>query len=164
MRDDRWDEAPRSHDLEPRERASVRQMYRPLLWLLGLGILFSSTFFMWFMGWYNTLNYLYFLLVLAALAVYAPILVLRSVRKAARRIRRLYVPQGMALRDPASVAELTESRREIVAAFEIERRRIERDLHDGAQQYLVRAVRVCGSRRYFARNGGLPFIAQAAVG
>lgn len=34
---------------------------------------------------------------------------------------------------------LTESRREIVAAFEIERRRIERDLHDGAQQYLVRA-------------------------
>lgn len=139
MRDDRWDEAPRSHDLEPRERASVRQMYRPLLWLLGLGILFSSTFFMWFMGWYNTLNYLYFLLVLAALAVYAPILALRSVRKAARRIRRLYVPQGMALRDPASVAELTESRREIVAAFEIERRRIERDLHDGAQQYLVMA-------------------------
>lgn len=32
---------------------------------------------------------------------------------------------------------ITESRREIVAAFEIERRRIERDLHDGAQQYLV---------------------------
>ena len=29
------------------------------------------------------------------------------------------------------------SRREIVAAFEIERRRIERDLHDGAQQRLV---------------------------
>lgn len=41
--------------------------------------------------------------------------------------------------DPAEVAELTESRREIVAAFEIERRRIERDLHDGAQQYLVTA-------------------------
>ena len=29
------------------------------------------------------------------------------------------------------------SRREIVQAFEIERRRIERDLHDGAQQYIV---------------------------
>ncbi|WP_253281981.1 sensor histidine kinase [Arcanobacterium phocae] len=35
------------------------------------------------------------------------------------------------------IAHLTESRREIVQAFEIERRRIERDLHDGAQQYLV---------------------------
>ncbi|WP_245792767.1 histidine kinase [Boudabousia marimammalium] len=35
------------------------------------------------------------------------------------------------------IAQLTESRREIVAAFEIERRRIERDLHDGAQQYIV---------------------------
>ncbi|MDO5495593.1 MAG: histidine kinase [bacterium] len=33
--------------------------------------------------------------------------------------------------------DLTTSRREIVGAFEIERRRIERDLHDGAQQYLV---------------------------
>ena len=35
------------------------------------------------------------------------------------------------------IAELTASRREIVAAYEIERRRIERDLHDGAQQRLV---------------------------
>lgn len=37
------------------------------------------------------------------------------------------------------VRELTESRRTIVDAFEIERARIERDLHDGAQQYLVAA-------------------------
>lgn len=35
------------------------------------------------------------------------------------------------------VAQLRQSRQEIVGAFEIERRRIERDLHDGAQQYLV---------------------------
>ena len=35
------------------------------------------------------------------------------------------------------IAELTASRREIVAAYEVERRRIERDLHDGAQQRLV---------------------------
>ena len=35
------------------------------------------------------------------------------------------------------IAELTASRREIVAAYEVERRRIERDLHDGAQQQLV---------------------------
>ncbi|MCI4659485.1 sensor histidine kinase [Cryobacterium zhongshanensis] len=35
--------------------------------------------------------------------------------------------------------EVRDSRRVIVGAFEIERRRIERDLHDGAQQYLVSA-------------------------
>ncbi|NYE01681.1 signal transduction histidine kinase [Kineosphaera limosa] len=37
----------------------------------------------------------------------------------------------------AHVRELRSSRLEIVNAFEIERRRIERDLHDGAQQHLV---------------------------
>ncbi|MER5653618.1 sensor domain-containing protein [Streptomyces sp. NPDC002131] len=35
------------------------------------------------------------------------------------------------------LAEVTESRARLVAAFEAERRRIERDLHDGAQQRLV---------------------------
>ena len=37
------------------------------------------------------------------------------------------------------VRQLRDSRLEIVTAFEIERRRIERDLHDGAQQHLVAA-------------------------
>lgn len=37
------------------------------------------------------------------------------------------------------IQELTNSRRAIVDAYEIERRRIERDLHDGAQQFLVTA-------------------------
>ena len=37
----------------------------------------------------------------------------------------------------AQVAQLTASRSRIVAAFEAERRRLERDLHDGAQQRLV---------------------------
>lgn len=139
MRDDIWDDAPRARDLEPRERASVRQIYRPLLWLLGLGMLFGSVFLTGIMGWYYTVKSLNFLLVLGVVAFYGPAVVLRSARKAARRIKWLYVPKDRALRDPASVAELTESRREIVAAFEIERRRIERDLHDGAQQYLVMA-------------------------
>lgn len=40
----------------------------------------------------------------------------------------------------ARIAELTASRRAIADAFEIERQRIERDLHDGAQQYLVAAM------------------------
>lgn len=41
--------------------------------------------------------------------------------------------------DEQEIRQLHRSRREIVDAFEIERRRIERDLHDGAQQYLVAA-------------------------
>lgn len=36
-----------------------------------------------------------------------------------------------------AVEQLTASRRTIVEAFEIERARIERDLHDGAQQFIV---------------------------
>lgn len=42
------------------------------------------------------------------------------------------------------VGELRASRMGIVAAFEIERRRIERDLHDGTQQYLVAAAMKVG--------------------
>ena len=34
------------------------------------------------------------------------------------------------------VHQLTASRRKIAEAYEVERLRIERDLHDGAQQYL----------------------------
>lgn len=49
--------------------------------------------------------------------------------------------QLIAPRDDQSqrIQELTNSRRAIVDAYEIERRRIERDLHDGAQQFLVTA-------------------------
>ncbi len=39
----------------------------------------------------------------------------------------------------AKIAQLTASRRAIADAYEVERARIERDLHDGAQQYLVAA-------------------------
>jgi len=59
-------------------------------------------------------------------------------QRSARRTTKEIEDAGGPL-SPSAVAELTESRREIVAAFEIERRRIERDLHDGAQQYLVTA-------------------------
>ena len=37
----------------------------------------------------------------------------------------------------AKLVEVTRSRARLVDAFEVERRRIERDLHDGAQQRLV---------------------------
>ncbi|MCA0252581.1 MAG: histidine kinase [Actinobacteria bacterium] len=46
-----------------------------------------------------------------------------------------------------AVEELTASRRVIVDAYEIERRRIERDLHDGTQQYLVAAAMMLGEAR-----------------
>lgn len=46
-----------------------------------------------------------------------------------------------------TIAELTASRRVIVDAYEVERRRIERDLHDGAQQYLVAAAMKLGEAR-----------------
>ncbi len=46
-----------------------------------------------------------------------------------------------------AVQELTASRRVIVDAYEIERRRIERDLHDGTQQYLVAAAMMLGEAR-----------------
>lgn len=47
----------------------------------------------------------------------------------------------------AELAELAESRRVIVAAYEVERRRIERNLHDGAQQYFVSAAMKVGEAR-----------------
>ena len=42
------------------------------------------------------------------------------------------------------IEELARSRRIIVDAYEVERRRIERDLHDGTQQYLVAAAMKLG--------------------
>ena len=47
---------------------------------------------------------------------------------------------GMAIANAESRAELTASRARIVVAGDESRRRIERDLHDGAQQRLVHAV------------------------
>lgn len=43
-----------------------------------------------------------------------------------------------------TIAALTQSRRAIVDAYENERHRIERDLHDGTQQYLVAAAMMIG--------------------
>lgn len=57
-------------------------------------------------------------------------------------------PEEVSIKDyPRLLSELTRSRRAIVSAFEIERRRIERDLHDGAQQYMVAASIKLGEAR-----------------
>ena len=50
------------------------------------------------------------------------------------------------------VAELTLSRSELVDVFEGERRRIERDLHDGAQQHLVVSTMRLGEAVYLLDN------------
>lgn len=55
----------------------------------------------------------------------------------------------------AKVVELTRSRFRLVDAFEAERRRIERDLHDGAQQRLVALTMTIGLARLDAPPGPL---------
>ncbi|CAL9404209.1 hypothetical protein SUDANB140_01518 [Streptomyces sp. enrichment culture] len=55
----------------------------------------------------------------------------------------------------AKVVELARSRARLVNAFEAERRRIERDLHDGAQQRLVALTMALGLARLDAPPGPL---------
>lgn len=62
------------------------------------------------------------------------------------------------------IIELTRSRARLVDAFEAERRRIERDLHDGAQQQLVALTMTLGLAELELRgqeSAALPLIARA---
>ncbi len=70
-------------------------------------------------------------LVLAVVALY-PITAWAAARAA--MTRAILAPRAD---DDPQLVELTRSRARLVDAFEVERRRIERDLHDGAQQRLV---------------------------
>ena len=71
--------------------------------------------------------------------------------------RLLLEPTGSDLR----IGELVNSRARLVGAFEAERRRIERDLHDGAQQRLVALSMSLGLARLDAPAGG-PLAARLA--
>ncbi|MEU4134188.1 sensor histidine kinase [Streptomyces wuyuanensis] len=66
--------------------------------------------------------------------------------------RALLAPREAELR--TRIGEVTRSRARLVAAFEAERRRIERDLHDGAQQRLVALTMSLGLARLDAPPGG----------
>ncbi|SNC74337.1 Histidine kinase [Kytococcus aerolatus] len=76
-------------------------------------------------------------------------------------------PRANERRAERRIAALTASRREVVDAYEVERRRIERDLHDGAQQYMVAAAMLLGEARELAaaqRDPGLSELLAAAQG
>ncbi|KOV37280.1 histidine kinase [Streptomyces sp. XY431] len=68
------------------------------------------------------------------------------------RLARLLL--GPRAEDPGGqVLELTRSRARLADAFEAERRRIERDLHDGAQQQLVALTMTLGLAAHELREG-----------
>lgn len=61
------------------------------------------------------------------------------------------------------IADLTASRRVIVEAYEVERQRIERDLHDGAQQYMVAAAMLLGEARLLPASQQDPALQEMLV-
>ncbi|WP_433478255.1 sensor histidine kinase [Spirillospora sp. CA-142024] len=72
------------------------------------------------------------------------------IRSAAAIVRLVLENERMRARLAARLAEVRESRARIVTAGDAERRRIERNLHDGAQQRLARLTTTLGLAR--ARN------------
>ncbi|MGW1841865.1 sensor histidine kinase [Streptomyces sp. NPDC001966] len=89
-------------------------------------------------------------LVLLLLGGYA----LGALAGARAELTRLLLTPGPSEPD-ARVVELTRSRVRLVDAFEAERRRIERDLHDGAQQRIVALTMMLGLARLDAPPGPL---------
>ena len=83
-------------------------------------------------------------LVLLAAGLYLVVLAAEGQRYLARLL----------LSEPgAQVADLTRSRARIATAFDDERRRIERDLHDGVQQRLTALLLTLGSLHYQHQHG-----------
>ncbi|MFC5720640.1 sensor histidine kinase [Streptomyces gamaensis] len=80
-------------------------------------------------------------LALAATPVVAYVLTAAAAAQAAFARLMLSPREGQSAE---TVVELTRSRARMADAFEAERRRIERDLHDGAQQHLVALVMTLG--------------------
>lgn len=112
-----------------------------VLWLL-LSLLVESLLAVWAL--------VVGVLVLAAISV-LEVLKTRAIARAAVAASgvELLAGEGHA----ATVHRLTESRRAIVEAFEIERAHVGRDLHDGAQQYLVAASMKVGEAALLVEQG-----------
>ncbi|MCK9877827.1 sensor domain-containing protein [Frankia sp. Ag45/Mut15] len=99
-------------------------------------------------------------LVLAAVLLPAGCYLVGVVAAVHARLARLL----LGAREPetsARLAQLTSSRSRFVAAFEAERRRLERDLHDGAQQRLVALNMTLGLARSVAPGDVEPLLLQA---
>jgi signal transduction histidine kinase len=87
--------------------------------------------------------------------------VARAVAGADAALATVLLGPGRAQRLERRVADLARTRAELVAAADAERRRIERDLHDGAQQRLVSLAMNLGLAR--ATLVDLPEPARAAI-
>ncbi|MEV0116435.1 sensor domain-containing protein [Streptomyces sp. NPDC050844] len=113
---------------------------------------------LWLIGDYPSA----FAAALLGLALLAPLLYPLGGYAAARAAlaRLLLAPREAEL--SSRLAEVTRSRARLVDAFEAERRRVERDLHDGAQQRLVALTMALGLARLDATPGS-PLAAQLAT-
>jgi signal transduction histidine kinase len=69
-----------------------------------------------------------------------------------RLVRDVAAQAGLVLRNVALIEDLRASRQRLVAAADEARRRLERNLHDGAQQQLVALKITLGLARQVARN------------
>ncbi|MGH8890201.1 MAG: sensor histidine kinase [Acidothermaceae bacterium] len=90
-------------------------------------------------------------------------------RESAQRLRNLYLEAGLRVRlreIEAQALELRRSRQRLVTAQDDERRRIERNLHDGVQQQLVslavRLRRIANGHAAAGRDGALAYSADLA--
>ncbi|MGW4651988.1 sensor histidine kinase [Kitasatospora sp. NPDC004289] len=134
------------------------------LWWLDLGVLVASFALPVMAGieivvdpfipWYGTAFLLLAIPVLLLVAAF-PVTVWAGARAAFAR--SVLSPREAEL--GARIGELSRSRARLVDAFEVERRRIERDLHDGAQQRLVALTIALGMARL-----DLPAGSPAALG
>jgi signal transduction histidine kinase len=124
----------------------------PFLWATGAGL---AGFFVFVAAFKGVKGMEYgALAVLAAVVLFAaPRVGAAVVRLDARAGRRLLGPSRVRVLEHR-VETLTESRAGVVDATDAERRRIERDLHDGAQQRLVSLAMRLGLAR--AELTGLP--------
>ena len=104
------------------------------VWLGSLGTVLSFSLFWGQPG--NVMKELWATMLCVLLAFLAPWLVTASVQLDTRAATKLLGPSREE-RLARRVANLTESRAAVVDAADAERRRIERDLHDGTQQRLV---------------------------
>jgi signal transduction histidine kinase len=97
----------------------------------------------------------------AVAALFAAPWLVQQVARADERLARLLLGPSQSEALALRLESLTKSRTEIVAATDAERRRIERDLHDGAQQRLVSLAMNLGMAR--ARLTDVPEPVQRAI-